>query len=142
MRVLNILTRSCLPLETFDAAVTFYENLIGQRARLRFEYPAHGLRLAQVANLLLIGGNTESLVAFTATNATYLVDDIQAYALYLPTLGVEVLRSVQAVPSGWNMLVRHPDGTIVEYVQHRDPHPADVIANVEYPRDFGSRFRA
>ena len=139
MRVLNILARRCLPLEKFDATVAFYENLISQRARMRFEYPAHGLRLAQVANLLLIGGNAVSLVAFTATNATYLVDDIQAYAVYLPTIGVEVLRPVQAVPSGWNMLARHPDGAIVEYVQHRDPHPADVMANVEYSRDFASR---
>jgi len=138
MRVLNILARRCLPLEKFDTTVTFYENLIGQRARMRFEYPAHGLRLAQVANLLLIGGNAESLVAFTATNATYLVDDIQAYALYLPTIDVEVLRSAQAVPSGWNLLVQHPDGAIVEYVQHRDPHPADVMGNLEYPRDFAS----
>ncbi len=30
MRVLNILTRRCLPLEKFDTAVAFYENLIGQ----------------------------------------------------------------------------------------------------------------
>jgi predicted enzyme related to lactoylglutathione lyase len=136
MRVLNILARRCLPLEKFDTTVTFYENLIGQRARMRFEYPAYGLRLAQVANQLLIGGNPESLFAFTATNATYLVDDIQAYALYLPTIGVEVLRSAQAGPSGWNMLARHPDGAIVEYVQHHDPHPADVMSNIEYSRDF------
>jgi hypothetical protein len=49
---------------------------------------------------------------------------------------LKLLRSAQAGPSGWNMLARHPDGAIVEYVQHHDPHPADVMSNIEYSRDF------
>ncbi|MGY3489480.1 hypothetical protein ACVW1C_007363 [Bradyrhizobium sp. USDA 4011] len=30
------------------------------------------------------------------------------------------------VPTGRNMLVLHPDQARVEYVEHRDKHPADV----------------
>lgn len=56
MKILNILTRRCLPLEQLDAAVTFYETLIGQKARLRFDYPEYDLRLAQVASIQLIAG--------------------------------------------------------------------------------------
>lgn len=127
MRILNILARRCLPLAAFDAAVAFHESLLGQPARLRFDYPAHGLRLAQVANLLFIGGSEAGLARFTATQATFLVDDIGAYARHLPTVGAAVLEAPKPVPTGWNMLARHPDGMLVEYVQHRDPHPADAM---------------
>jgi len=38
-----------------------------------------------------------------------------------------VLKPPNPVPTGWNMLVRHPDGMRVEYVEHRDKHPADRL---------------
>jgi len=127
MRILNILVRRCLPLDRFDEAVAFHETLIGQKARLAFDYPEYGLKLAQVASILFIGGTPESLAPFTATHATFLVDDIEDYARHLPTLGAEV-------PTGWNMLVQHPDGTLVEYVEHRDKHPADRLPEAKYPK--------
>lgn len=125
MQVLNILVRRYLPLEKLDAAVAFYEKLIGQKARLRFDYPEYNLRLAQVSSILFIAGTEESLAPFVETQATFMVDDIQAFARHLPTVGCEVLRPVKSVPTGWNMLVRHPDGMRVEYVEHRGKHPAD-----------------
>ncbi len=129
MKVLNILVRRYLPLDRFEAAVTFYETLIGQKARLRFDYHEHNLRLAQVASLLFIAGSEESLSPFVATQATFMVDDIQGFAAHLPTVGAEVLKPPKAVPTGWNMLVRHPDGMRVEYVEHRDKHPADRLSD-------------
>lgn len=136
MRVLNILVRRCLPSADLDAAVAFHEALIGQPARLRFDYPEHGLRLAQVANLLFIAGSEAGLAPFRATQATFLVDDIAAYARHLPSAGAVVLEAPKAVPTGWNMLVQHPDGMRVEYVQHRDPHPADAMRADLHVRSF------
>ncbi len=133
MKVLNILVRRYLPLERFDGAVSFHEQLIGQKARLRFDYPAYQLKLAQVASLLFIAGTEESLAPFTATHASFMVDDIAAFADHLPTVDAEIVRPVKAVPSGWNMLARHPDGTLVEYVEHRDKHPADQLLDIPYP---------
>ncbi|MBI2515833.1 MAG: VOC family protein [Opitutae bacterium] len=133
MKILNILVRRCLPLDRFDPAVAFHEALIGQKARLRFDYPEYGLKLAQVASILFIAGPPESLAPFVATHATFFVDDIEGYARHLPVLGVEVLDRPKAVPTGWNMLVRHPDGTLVEYVEHRDKHPADRLSDESYP---------
>ncbi len=43
MKVLNILVRRYLPLEELDQAVAFHETLIGQTARLRFDYPEDDL---------------------------------------------------------------------------------------------------
>lgn len=125
MKVLDILVRSYLPLDMLDAAVSFYETLIGQKARLRFDYPEFDLRLAQVASILFVAGTEQSLAPFVATQATFMVDDLQAFANHLPTVGCSILRPPKAVPTGWNMLVAHPEGMRVEYVEHRDKHPDD-----------------
>ncbi|MDH2344014.1 MULTISPECIES: VOC family protein [unclassified Bradyrhizobium] len=129
MKILNILTRRCLPLEELDAAVSFYETLIGQKARLRFDYPEYDLRLAQVASILFIAGTEQSLRRFTATQMTFMVEDIEAFAAHLPTVGATILEAPKPVPTGRNMLVRHPDQTLVEYVEHKDKHPADVLSS-------------
>jgi predicted enzyme related to lactoylglutathione lyase len=130
MKILNILARRYLPLDQLDATVAFYEGLIGQPARLRFDYPAFDLRLAQIASILFIAGTEQSLARFKATQLTFLVDDIDAYAAHLPTLGATVIEQPKAVPTGRNMLVRHPDQMLVEYVEHRDKHPADILPSV------------
>jgi len=102
MKVLNILVRRYLPLERFDAAVEFHERVIGQPARLRFDYPEYQLRLAQVASVLFIAGTAESLAPFTDVHMTLLVDDIQEFAKQLPSLGADVCTPRRRCP---------PDGT-------------------------------
>ncbi len=125
MKVLNILVRRYLPLVALDAAVRFHEQIIGQKARLRFHYPQYDLELAQVGSILFIAGTPESLAPFVNTHATFMVDGIAAFAQHLPSVGAEILEGPQDVPTGQNMLVRHPDGMLIEYVEHRDKHPAD-----------------
>ena len=39
---------------------------------------------------------------------TFLVNDLAAYADYLPTIGATLVRAIQQVPNGRNMLVQHP----------------------------------
>ena len=70
MKVLNILIRRCVLIARFEDTVSFYENLIAQKARLRFDYPEYDLKLAQVGSVLLIGG-TEQSAPFRATEATF-----------------------------------------------------------------------
>lgn len=69
MKVLNILIRRCVLIARFEETVSFYENLIAQKARLRFDYPEYDLKLAQVGSVLLIGGTEQSLAPFRATEA-------------------------------------------------------------------------
>lgn len=127
MKVLNILVRRCVLITRFEETVSFYENLIAQKARLRFDYPEYDLKLAQVGSVLLIGGTEQSLAPFRATEATFLVNDITAWEKHLPSTGATIINPVKAVPTGWNMLVRHPDDMIAEYVEHHDKNPADEI---------------
>ncbi|WP_426255385.1 VOC family protein [Sphingomonas sp. DC2300-3] len=128
MRILNILVRRYLSLDEIDAAVSFYEALIGQKRRLAFDYPEHDLKLAQVASILFIAGTDASLAPFRATEATFMVEDLDAFAAHLPTIGSTILEAAKPVPTGRNMLVRHADGMLVEYVEHTTKHPADVMA--------------
>ena len=135
MQVLNILLRRYLAPDQLEDAVAFYEKLIGQKARLRFNYARYQLKLAQVGSILFIAGSSDSLAAFIDTQATFMVDDIKTFAAHLPTVGAEVLRPPQPVPTGWNMLVRHPDGMRVEYVEHRNRHPDDRLPNAGQSRE-------
>ncbi|EPF6062414.1 VOC family protein [Enterobacter cloacae] len=127
MKVLNILTRQYIMISRFDETVAFYEILIAQEARLRFDYPEYDLKLAQVGSVLLIGGTDKSLAPFRATQATFLVNDIAAWEKHLPSTGATIINPVKRVPTGWNMLVRHPDGMIAEYVEHQSKNPVDEI---------------
>ncbi|SUQ58456.1 Glyoxalase-like domain [Raoultella terrigena] len=127
MKVLNILIRRYIMVARFEETVSFYESLIAQKARLRFDYPEYDLKLAQVGSVLLIGGTEKSLAPFRATHATFLVNDIDAWEKHLPSTGATIINPLKAVPTGWNMLVQHPDGMIAEYVEHQTKNPVDEI---------------
>ena len=75
------------------------------------------LELARIDNLLIICGLNESLKPFQDTNATFLVDSIQEYKEYLLKNGAAIIQDLKKVPTGFNMTMRHSDGTIIEYVE-------------------------
>ncbi len=77
MKVLNILIRRCVLLSCYEETVSFYENLIAQKARLRFDYPEYDLKLAQVGSVLLIGG-TEKSRRLSRYRGHFPVNDISA----------------------------------------------------------------
>lgn len=125
MKVLNVLTRQHLELAQFDAAVGFYEGLLEQEARLRLTVLDGRLRIAQVASMLLIGADAPLLAAIDGIRAAYLVEDIAAFAEHLPRQGATIVEPLATIATGRSMLVRHPDGMLVEYVEHLRKHPAD-----------------
>ncbi|MBT2395687.1 hypothetical protein [Streptomyces sp. ISL-100] len=79
-----------------------------------------------VGGFLLIEGTEETLEPFRGTHGTLLVDSAEAYLRRLGGStrgggggGVEILHPLQKVPTGAWFTARHPDGTVVEYVEHR-----------------------
>lgn len=116
MQIKRILARRYLPLEAFDDAVDFHEALLGETAPRRFSFG--DLQVAAVSSILFVGGTEESLAPVRDVHLTFLVDDIHAFAEALPGQGSEIVEAIKPVPTGWNMVVRHPDGTVVEYVEH------------------------
>lgn len=116
MKILRTLARVCTT--SFDETVQFYESLTGTTAVSRFGMPETGLELAVVQDIIIIGGTEEALHPFRPTSATYLVDSLDEYHRFLTANGAGIIRPPQQVPTGRNMTVRHPDGSIVEYVEH------------------------
>ncbi|WP_353090574.1 VOC family protein [Methylibium sp.] len=125
MKILNILTRQHLGLALFDATVAFYEDLLGQEARLRLTLLDGRLRIAQVASMLLIGAEPVLLDTIADVRAAYLVEDVEAFAEHLPRQGAMIVEPLVEIATGWSMVVRHPDGLLVEYVEHARKNPAD-----------------
>lgn len=62
----------------------------------------------------------ERLKLFKNTQATFLVDSIIEFKDFLLDNGVTIIRDLKEVPTGMNMTVKHFDGTIVEYVEHKN----------------------
>ena len=100
-----------------DNAVDFYEKLFHKKCASRFKYQEVNLELALIDNLLIICGSYESLKPFRDTNATFLVDSLKEYKDYLLEHGAAVIQNVKKAPTGFNMTMKHPDGTIIEYVE-------------------------
>ncbi|HBF38091.1 MAG TPA: glyoxalase [Firmicutes bacterium] len=118
MNVKQVLSR--IYVHDIDEAVSFYEKLLVLPCSLRFDYKQVNLVLAQVGNLLILAGSDEALKPFIDTKATFLVDSIHEYKDFLLKNGATIVRDLREVPTGINMTVRHLDGTIVEYVEHRN----------------------
>lgn len=122
MKIIKTLHRIYLNPETFTATVEYYENLYQKDYFIRFDYTELNLTLVQLEGVLLLSGTDktwEALPDIKKTGITMIVDDIQEVRAYLLTLdNVVVLKEPKDVPTGWNMTVKHPDGTITEYVQH------------------------
>ncbi len=118
MKILKVLIRVYLSPADLDGAIAFYEDIFGERCQLRFKYDDAGLELANVGSVLLIAGPDEALGRFKNTPATFLVDSLNDFKEEFTKIGVVILEEPKKVPTGMNMRVKHPDGTIVEYVEH------------------------
>lgn len=128
MKVLSVLTRVYLPHEELASTISFYEELFGQSCNLRFSYAAVGLELAQVGPILLIAGSKAALKPFQATQLTLVVDSLDAYQRHLEQAGAQIISQPKLVPTGRNMRAAHPDGLMVEYVEH--VHPATANGSI------------
>lgn len=121
MEILGTLHRVYVAAQEMEATIGFYQSLLGRPTGLRFHHADTGLDLALVGPVLILAGTEESLAPYRATAATFLVDSLDDFARLLPELGAQVLEPPREVPTGWNLRARHPDGLVVEYVQHRVP---------------------
>ena len=59
---------------------------------------------------------TERLAPFPAAHATFFVDSVALAAVELAQLGAKTVRAQEAGPAGSFIIVRHPDGLVVQYI--------------------------
>jgi hypothetical protein len=117
MIVKKIMTR--VYVNEIDPAIDFYERLLNVKCGLRFVFQQTNLELAGVGNILIIAGTDEALAPFKSTNATFIVDSVAEFKDFLLENGGVIIHDIRQVPTGFNMTVKHNDGCVVEYVEHR-----------------------
>lgn len=117
MKIKQTLTRFYV--NDMDQAIRFYEKLLDEKCSSRFFYAQVGLELAVISNILLISGSESALKPYIGTQATFLVDSLVEFKEMLLNNGAKIIRDLQNVPTGINMTVKHLDGTIIEYVEHK-----------------------
>jgi predicted enzyme related to lactoylglutathione lyase len=99
--------------DDLGASVPFYEAITGEAA-VRFSYG--DVELARLGGFLLLAGPPAAIVALTRVSATILVDDVPAVAALVQEHGGEILSGPHDGTSGRNLVARHPDGAVFEYV--------------------------
>ena len=104
---------------TLEKATCFYEEVQGVERDMWITYPAKGLALAAVGGFLIVEGTDEAVSPFLDVDGTLLVDDASAHLARLTALGAETVEPLHPVPTGSGFTARHPDGTVIEYVEHR-----------------------
>lgn len=127
MKIIHILAPRQVDLDAFDAAVAFHERLFGEPARLRLNLSEGRLRIAQVASMLFTAAEPALRAEQPAIDAVYIVRGLEAFAAHLDSVGVECVQPIVEIATGRNMIVRHPDGSMIEYVEHTMPHPLDDL---------------
>ena len=118
MKVKQILNRFYV--NDLEQAIEFYEKVFNDKCNLRFKYSEAKLELAQIGNVLIISGTNEALKPFRSTQVTFLVDSVVEFKDFLLKNNAKIIRDLREVPTGRNMTVQHIDGTIVEYVEHKN----------------------
>ncbi|MET9364959.1 VOC family protein [Streptomyces sp. NPDC006632] len=107
------------PPGTLERLTRFYEEVQGVERDMWITYPAKGLVLAAVGGFLIIEGSEEAVAPFLSAAGTLLVDDASAHLARLTERGAKIVVPLHEVPTGAAFYARHPDGTVVEYVEHR-----------------------
>ena len=116
MDILGATLRVCV--DDLEASVSFYERLAGTRA-LRFG--RGGVEVAAVGCFLLMSGPESELEVLRKVAATIAVTDVDEAQKTLAELGADIIAGPVATPAGRNLIARHPDGTVYEYVDRRQP---------------------
>lgn len=114
MKVIRNLTRIYLAPEAMDKTLAFYESVFGE-CRFRIQY--EGLDLASVGPFFLCAGSNEALEPYREMRTILIVDSLNEFKESLLAHGAEILSEPQQLPTGSNMVAKHTDGSVVEYVE-------------------------
>ena len=120
MKILQVITRLYVSREQLETSVTFYESVFGEKSSMRVTYPEAGIEAVQVGSLLLFAGSDQALEPFKTTQANFLVDSLSEWKDFLEKNGATLIEGPKQAPTGPEMRVKHPDGSLIKYVQYHD----------------------
>jgi len=120
--ILETFTRAFVDAGALEASVAFCSAVLSGEQTLRFGDPETGLELAAVSSpklsVLIISGPPEKRAPFEVTRLTIEVDALKPFLAVLKAAGAEPLEPIQATLIGRKSRFGHPDGLVVEYVDH------------------------
>lgn len=110
--------------------VKFYESLAAVSLDQDMDIPDAGLHVVAVGPFLILALDPKKLDAnkhgqATETHTTVLVAHLDETAAGLVAKGATIVQPRWTVPPGAGIRLRHPDGLLVEYIEHR-PSAFDV----------------
>ncbi|MFT2014283.1 VOC family protein [Streptomyces sp. 796.1] len=111
MDILGTSLRVCVP--DLDAAIAVYERLTGAQA-MRFQ--RGGVSVAAVGCFFLMSGPENELEILRKVTATLAVRDVDQAVMDLQAVGAHIIAGPLPTPIGRNLVARHPDGSVFEYV--------------------------
>jgi predicted enzyme related to lactoylglutathione lyase len=115
---------------TLAATVRFYETLTSVSLDMDMDIPESGLHVAAVGGFLILELNRSKLdraAQATQTHVTVLVAHLDETVAHLLAAGAQIAQQRWDSPPGPGIRLQHPDGTLVEYLEHRpSPHDADT----------------
>lgn len=120
--ILETYIRVFVERDKLETTISFYMSLLNGKKTLQFSYPEAGLEIAGVSSeslsVLIIAGDAEKRAPFEQTRLTIKVSRVDNYIHILKDGGSTQLEEVQKTPVGHKTRFRHPDGLVIEYVDH------------------------
>lgn len=113
----------CRP-DEIQRTVQFYETLTGAEVDMDQDIPELGLRVAAVGSFLILAREPADDLA-SQTSATVLNSDLDEAVERQLAAGAEIVQERWESIVGAGTRLRHPDGLLVEYLEHR-PSKDDV----------------
>jgi predicted enzyme related to lactoylglutathione lyase len=114
----------CEPGQLIDT-VRFYEQLTQTRLDMDMDIPEAGLHVVAVGPFLILELDAKQHGLAAQTTVTVLNADLDEAVARQDTAGAEIVQERWTAPVGAGARLRHPDGLIVEYLEHR-PTDDDV----------------
>ncbi|GIF16276.1 VOC family protein [Actinoplanes teichomyceticus] len=102
---------------SLDQSLPLLEKLVGRPADLRF--PFDQVEIAAVGDFLVIAGDQQALDPLREAVGPVIVDDLEKTIRELIDAGATIDQPVSPSVTGSFAYLRHPDGSLVEYVQWR-----------------------
>lgn len=118
MKIINTYTR--IYCSDIDRVLNYYEELTGEKCSIRFSYSEMNLELAQIGSFIILAGTEKNLQPFRNTVATLVVDSVEEFRQFILDNGGKVIRDIKKVPTGLNLTMQNPDGSVMEYVQFKN----------------------
>jgi predicted enzyme related to lactoylglutathione lyase len=123
----RILARVFVKRGTLVDAVRFYEQLTGVGLDMDADMPEAGLHVVAVGSFLVLELDAEQHGLAAQTTVTVVNADVDAAVARQVAAGAEIVQERWESPVGPGVRLRHPDGLIAEYLEHR-PGDDDVSA--------------